>query len=777
MKNGLSPSHEKIIDKLAESYGIEPEYEDTWGRVHRISLGTKRSILKGLGADVDTETQATETWHARQTGLSSHITEPSIVTSLSCLPNDLSFQIPRNIQGDLAVPQTGDIKVSLEVTDEEGRAKRFAFSTEDLTFCETRRVGNRVYELWHLPFPQLHTLGYYRFDLSVQMEGRQWVQSVRVAICPEKAYIPSALEGEGRVAGIAINLYGVRSERNWGIGDLGDLKAILTWAAEDLHVSFVGLNPLHATFNRRPFNISPYLPLSRFYRNFIYLDVPAMEDYQSSSEAQDIVNTAETQRLLSELRGSETVEYEKVAALKIRVLRKVFQTFLRNHWKEEQHESDRRKALQSYIKKEGPLLENFATFCAIDSTQRSRDPDTWTWTQWPREYQRPDTKAVRQFQQKHWEEILFYKFVQWQLEKQLDEVQGHAGRLGMCIGLYHDLALGVDRFSADFWAYRDFFFSKLTMGAPPDAFSQHGQDWGLPPPDMEKLRETGYELFVKEIQKNCAFGGALRLDHVMRFFHLYCIPEGGPPDSGAYVSQPFEDLLRIVKLESVRNRVIIVGEDLGTVPGYIRDILAEENIFSYRLLYFEKDDKQNFILSEEYPELAVVTVTTHDLPTLAGFWTHRDIQFREGAGIFESREAVIMASEERETDKQKLLVLLQRARLLPEDFDGNAKAYPEVTGEIHNAVVGFLAMTPAKLFLLSQEDLFKETDQQNLPGTTQEYPNWSVKMRYTVEELRSDAKAKTYCDMFRTAISESDRDGRTAGGEICQRKEVKPTPF
>jgi 4-alpha-glucanotransferase len=740
-KSGLSkPSHEQIIDELAASYGIEPQYEDTWGRVHQTSSGTKQNILKGLGVDVDTEAQANEAWHAREIGQWSHMAEPSIVASLSSLPNELVFQIPCKIHGGLARPATEDLEVSLEVTDEHGKVERFAFTSDDLTFCKTRQVGESVYEHWSLPFPQLQTLGYYRFHLSVHMGGQQWSQTICVAICPDKAYIPPALQGDGRVAGIAISLYGVRSKRNWGIGDLGDLKEILAWAAEDLHASIVGLNPLHATFNRTPFNTSPYLPLSRFYCNFIYLDIPAMEDYQNSPEAQDIVNAAETQRLLSEFRVSETVGYEEVAALKQKVLREVFQTFLENHWNKGDRESEWQKELQDYIEREGLLLDNFATFCAIDSGIHSRYPEVWTWPQWPIEYQRPDTEAVRQFQQEHWQEILFYKFVQWQFEKQLTEVQDHARRLGMCIGLYHDLALAVDRFSADFWAYQDFFIAKLRMGAPPDAFSQHGQDWGLPPPNMEKLRETGYDLFSKEIQKNCAFAGALRIDHVMRFFHLYCIPEGELPSDGAYVSQPFEDLLGIVALESVRNQVVIVGEDLGTVPAYIRDLLAEANIFSYRLLYFEKDDQQNFILPQDYPELAVVTVTTHDLPTLGGFWTHRDIEVRERTGMFDNQEAVVNASHEREADKGKLLALLQDLSLFPGHSDRNARAYPEVTGEIHNAVVDFLAMTPAKLFILSQEDLFKEADQQNLPGTTVEYPNWSVKMRYTVEQLRSDPK-------------------------------------
>ncbi len=757
MESGLSkPSYEKIIDELAASYGIEPEYRDTWGRVHPTSIGTKKNILKAMGVNVDTEAQTYEALFARERDQWSHRTEPSIVACLSSLPNELVFQVPGKIQRTLASGPPHDLEVSLEVTDEHGRVQRFAFTPDDLTFCEARLVGYRVNEQWSLPFPELQSLGYYKFRLHVQVEGRNWSRTIHVAICPDKAYIPPALQGDGRIAGIAVSLYGVRSQKNWGIGDLGDLKEILTWAAEDLHAHIVGLNPLHATFNRSPFNTSPYLPISRFYGNFIYLDIPAMEDYKDSPEAQDLVNASETQRLLSEVRASETVQYEQVAGLKQRVLRQVFQTFLINHWNKEDSQSERQGELENYIKREGALLDYFATFCAIDSAMHSRYPEVWTWPQWPIEYQRPDTEAVRRFQQEHWEEVLLYKFIQWQFEKQLAGVQDHARRLGMCAGLYHDLPLAVDLFSADFWAYQDFFNAKLRMGAPPDAFSQHGQDWGLPLPNMERLRETGYDLFVKEIQKNCAFVGALRIDHVMRFFQLYCIPEGEPPSNGAYVSQPFEDLIRLVALESVRNRVLVVGEDLGTVPGYVRDILAEANIFSYRLLYFEKDDRQNFILPKDYPELSVVTITTHDLPTLAGFWTHRDIELREEIGIFKSEQAVRNASDEREADKRKLLALLQEQNLLPRHHDKNTPL--DVTGEIHHAVVSFLALTPGKLFILSQEDLFKETDQQNLPGTTVEYPNWSMKMKYTVEQLRRDPKARTFCDMFRAVIRKAGRN-------------------
>ena len=482
-----------------------------------------------------------------------------------------------------------------------------------------------------------------------------------------------------------------------------------------------------------------------------------MEDYQDSPQAQALVKAPETQQSLSGLRASEKVQYERVAALKEKVLTQVFQAFLKDHWNRTGSRTDRQKEFEEYIEREDVLLDNFATFCALDSCIRTRDPEAWTWSQWPREYQRPDTDAVRRFRQEHWKEVLFYKYVQWQLEKQLAQTQEYTKSRGMCVGLYHDLALAIDRFGADFWAYQDCFVPGARVGAPPDAFSQNGQDWGFPPPNTERLREDGYNLFIKELQKNCTAGGALRIDHVMRFFRLYCIPEGEPPTKGAYVLQSVDDLLRILALESVRNRVVIIGEDLGTVPTYIRERLSEAHVFSYRLLYFEKDDQQDFIRPQDYPELALVTVSTHDLPTLAGFWTHKDIKIRAEAGMFGNVHAATETAVERETDKEKLLRLSKDLGLLAEHCSEDPKAYPKVTSEIHNAVVGFLALTPAKLFVLSQEDLFKDTDQQNLPGTTSEYPNWSLKMKYRLEQLRTDPAARAFSKMFRTWIDKSER--------------------
>jgi 4-alpha-glucanotransferase len=481
-----------------------------------------------------------------------------------------------------------------------------------------------------------------------------------------------------------------------------------------------------------------------------------LEDYKVSKAAQERVGQRDFQTRLASLRAAERVEYEAVAAVKFQVLQVVFQDFLNRHRRSAGKTTSRWKQFQSYLEREGDLLDRFALFCALDRVMHEMDPKIWIWRDWPESYQHPDGDAVRRFRETHGEDLLFYKYIQWQLDEQLSAVQAYAVRRGMSLGLYHDLALAIDRFGADAWAYPDYFHPKLRVGAPPDAFAQHGQDWGFAPPNMEKIGEEGYAFFIQEIHKNCRHGGALRIDHVMRLFHLFCIPEEASPGEGAYLSQPHEDLVNLLCLESVRNQVVIIGEDLGTVPEYIRERLNAADILSYRLLYFEKDDRQNFIDPEDYPSLALVTMSTHDLPTLAGFWSCEDIQLREQLGMFENREAVIRTSEERMSDKQRLLQLARAHQMGGLDHV-EAHQCENLSGEIHNALVGLLATTPCKLFVLSQEDLFKERQQQNMPGTTNEYPNWSLKMKYSVEELRTDRQAVDYARMYRAWMERTER--------------------
>ncbi len=378
------------------------------------------------------------------------------------------------------------------------------------------------------------------------------------------------------------------------------------------------------------------------------------------------------------MREAELVEYERVYALKLRFLKLLFQAFLKE-WRDG---TPRAAELKKYIEREGDLLHRFAVHSALGQAIHKKCPDVWNWKGWPEQYQDPESAATREFARRHWRSVLFHKYMQWQLDLQLASAQQHAIERGLSIGLYHDLALATDRFGSDLWAHRDFFVSGCRVGAPPDGFSPKGQDWGFPPPNSDRHVEDGYHLFAESIRKNCRHGGALRIDHVMRFFRLYWIPDGMDATEGTYVRDRFEALLSILALESVRNQVIVIGEDLGTVPDEAREVLHRFGILSYRLLYFEHDHDGRFRPPQDYPRDALVSATTHDLPTLAGFWLGRDIDARREAGLLPDDAAYQSMRADRAREKQKLLDLLADLKLLPDWFPRDARASSRVSGRV-----------------------------------------------------------------------------------------------
>lgn len=547
---------------------------------------------------------------------------------------------------------------------------------------------------------------------------------------PERAYFPDWLHEGVRTAGVAISLYGLRSGRNWGVGDATDLGNFAEWAARATGASFIALNPLHAIPNRQPYNTSPYLPTSVFWRNPLYIDVDAVPEFDRGAKPDT-----------SELRDAEFVEYELVWKLKRFHLKRCFRRLLRSA-------GPRWQAFQEFVEREGELLDRFAVFCALDEWIHRRSPSIWLWTEWPPGFQHPESGEVRAFTVTYARRVLFHKYLQFLIDEQLANAHRRALEAGMKIGLYHDLALANDRFGADLWAYREFFAASCRVGAPPDDFAPNGQDWAFPPPNRERHLADNYRLFAATIRQNVRHGGALRIDHVMRFFRLFWIPEGREPADGAYVRDYPENLLRVLASESHRAKAIVIGEDLGTVAEEVRVRLWHAGVCSYRVFYFEHRRP------EEFPWQAAVSSTTHDLPTLAGFWIGRDIDARLKAGLVD-RAGYEAQQASRSLDKQRLLDEVRD--FLPEQFPRNAADVPELNGELHNAVIGFLASTNSALLVLNQEDLTKELDQQNLPASTTEYPNWRRKMRYSIEDLSSSPEVSDMCAMFRGWIERTGR--------------------
>jgi 4-alpha-glucanotransferase len=674
-------SDREALERAAAGWGVELEYTDTWGRTHSASDETLRATLAALGVLTLSQQDLSISALARDLDRWSRAFDPALVVF------EDSDAIPLRIPAAHA-----GASVKLEFRWENGEIEHHWFWLPELPELERVSIASHDFVAKRIPLPALR-LGYHHLRIYwMKAPEQEAFEDSRLIVCPRRAHMV-----EGRMAGVGLSLYGLRSARNWGCGDITDLRAAIDVLAP-AGAAFIALNPLHAIPNRQPYNTSPYLPHCSLYRNFLYLDVERVPGFlpQDKPPYQEI----------DPLRASDLVEYERVAAIKLQALRQAFGRF---------QASGQTLELDEFVQVEGVLLHDFAVFSVLDADIHRQNPDIWLWKDWPPQFHDPHSEAVQEFAEQHRDEVRFYKFLQWQVDRQLAEAQDHATSRGMKIGLYHDLALATDRFGADLWMNRPFFANGARVGAPPDELAPGGQDWGFPPPNREAHREDGYELFAQSIRKNARHGGALRIDHVMRFFRLFWIPDALTAAQGAYVRDFAEDLLGILALESVRGGFAVIGEDLGTVEWSVRQKLGEMGILGYRLLWFEKNPDGSFRMPDEYPSQSAVSTTTHDLPTLAGFTQGRDIEARRAAGLVDEPGYQHQWGSRRE-ELGRLEDALQRA-----GFPGDP--------------LGFILATPCALAVVNQEDLTGETEQQNLPASTWQHPNWRRKMRITVEEM------------------------------------------
>ncbi|HET9095022.1 MAG TPA: 4-alpha-glucanotransferase [Candidatus Baltobacteraceae bacterium] len=496
---------------------------------------------------------------------------------------------------------------------------------------------------------------------------------------PPHAYVPQALEDRARW-GIAAQLYSLRSAKNWGIGDFGDL-ASMTDVARDAGAACVAVNPLHALHLTNPRSASPYSPLSRLFLNALYVDVPAAAHMLGAGAAIELPE-------LRALREPDLVDYEGVAYAKLRALRRLYNGANR--------ESEAYERFRAFVARGGRRLHHLAVYQALMEFFKARNPDTYGWMQWPHEFGRPDSAAVQAHAAQHARHVEFYAFLQWLADEQLANAAHRAS--GMAIGLYRDLAVGVDAGSADAWMDREAFCLGIAVGAPPDPMNEQGQNWGLPPFNPRVLRRRAYAPFIELLRTNMRHAGALRIDHVMGLMRLFCIPAGMPSSQGTYLHYPFEEMTGVLALESVLNRCMIVGEDLGTVPDGFREKMAAARVFSCRVLYFEDDPQQ-------YPKDAVASTGTHDLPPLRRYW--------------------------------------EKNGTLPEDADDDAVL------QLVTQTYRRLGHSPALLVLAQLEDMLLQREQINTPGTFDEVPNWQHKIPVALENLPDDPRFQAVAGALR----------------------------
>jgi len=609
------------------------------------------------------------------------VTDPVALKSiLDALPEK---RVYRFVGGPVVVRALGHPRTELAAIGAPPLQWKLAANGKSIAQGETREPV--------IAWPAGLPLGYHRLTLT---DAEGVTEEVPMIVAPERAFGGDFDRGWL----LAVQLYSVRSNRNWGIGDFTDL-ADLVRLAKQLGADGVGLNPLHVLFDDHPADCSPYSPNSRLFLNPLYIDVAAIPEF-----APDLVPDAAA--TAARLREGDRVPYADMAALKWLGLRAAFNSFVTSA------SEARRREFDAFRAARGPLLSRFACFEVL------RHRFTAPWWEWPVEWQKPDDAtcaALRNGSDKR--DVEFVEFVQWTADSQLHAAKELASQLGMPVGLYLDVAVGVQSNGFDAWNEQMAISRHLAVGAPPDVLNTVGQDWGLAGFNAGGLEAQSFVPFADMLAASMRHAGAIRLDHVLGLKRLYLVPRGFKPDNGAYVQMPFEALLAAVACESAAHKCIVIGEDLGTVPEGFRETMQDFGIWSYLVMMFERDDAGHFRNVDHYRPNALVTLNTHDLSTYAGWRSFSDLKMKLSLGI-----------DPGESEQARWDALGRLDEILRQNGINANDLY---------SVLAFLSRTPSRLLAVSLEDLLGVIDQPNIPGAIDEHPNWRQRLPVTLDKIVS----------------------------------------
>ena len=713
------------LDRLADLVGIEPFFHDIWGNRYDVAREVKVALIAALGVAAGNEAEIAASRRALEEAPWRRLLPPVIV-----LGESDSVRVTVTI-ADTALAEP----LVWTLTTENGATTHGRVLPAELAVEVVAVIEGQTFRRCSLPLPVRPPLGYH----TLKVRHGAIEAEVSLIQAPDHCISPDEVVAGGRSWGLGVQLYGVRSAGNWGMGDFTDLAELGERAAE-WGAGMVGLNPLHALYAADPNHYSPYSPSHRGFLNVYYIDVVAVPDLAECPEARDLIGSPGFQRAMAQARASELVDYPAVAALKRPVLERLFASFQSRHLDNLEARtsgdatavSARAEAFRAFQAAGGEELAHFALFEALHEHFYGNDPQRWDWRNWPEGYRHPGSPEVAAFAAAYPDRVCFFQYLQWLADEQLGQAAARAQAAGLRFGFYRDLAVAINGGGAAAWANQAVMAPAARVGAPPDHFNLHGQDWGLAPLSPLGLREAGYRPLISVLRANMRHAGVLRIDHVMALQHLYWIPPGG--GIGAYMRYPFADLVRLVALESHRNRCVVVGEDLGTVPEGFRPAMQRANILSCRVFYFERGHDGAFLPPTAYPENALVTATTHDLATLRGFWQGVDLRWRVQLGLYPNRQMQDGEIGARDHDRWRLLDALDRAGVLPESLHPR-HGLPSFSDDLALAVYRFLAACRGRILMVQIEDVLLEAEQPNLPGTVAQHPNWRRRLTLSLDQI------------------------------------------
>ncbi|NNG04337.1 MAG: 4-alpha-glucanotransferase [Inquilinus sp.] len=691
------------LDRLAAAAGIAPDYHDAFGTRIEVPAAARRALLAAMGHPAGDAAQCAASLAALVERPWRRPIDPVAIVAAEAQPGAVTLTLP----ADAADPLPWTLAL------EDGTALSGEARPDGLAELDRRHIDGADLVRRALVLPAGLPEGYHRLRLN-----RDAQSACRIIVAPPSCWGPDDIAQGERVWGLACQLYSLRSQADWGIGTFGDL-AKLAERAGAAGADLLGLNPLHALYPADPGQCSPYAPASRDFLNVLYIDAAALIDTEDCGVARDLVASAGFQARLKAAREAEFVDYPAVAALVLPVLERCFAAFRRSQLA---HDTLRAADFRAFCAEQGEALRRFTQFMGLQEHFAAADPAQTDWRRWPAAYRDPAGAAVAEFAGLHAERIEFHAYLQWVADTQLAEAAESARSAGQRVGLYRDLAVGVGPASATAWGQGG-LLGGVAIGAPPDLLNRLGQDWGLAPYHPEALQTAAFAPLIASLRANMRHAGALRIDHAMGLARQYWIPAGRPATAGAYVAYPLDAILRIVALESRRERCLVIGEDLGTVPEGFRERLESAGILSYRVLQFERAGDDLFARPATYPEAALVTASTHDLATLAGFWRGRDLDWRRRLSLYPDDAVRDADSAGRIADRRRLIDALVDAGLWPAEppTDPQTLAFGP---ELAVAIERFLARTPSRLLVVPLEDALGMAEQMNLPGTVDEHPNW-----------------------------------------------------
>jgi 4-alpha-glucanotransferase len=644
-----------------------------------------------MGASVASPEDAPQALRERQQQLWLRAVEP-VTVAWDGNVESLPVKLPRN-----AANSASNCLLTLESGEEKG----WKCSMADLPPSGSASIEGIEYLVKSLPFPESLPPGYHRFTLEIP--GSVPAETLLVS-APERAYSPLD-DGSNPNWGVFLPLYALHRRKSASpCGDFSDLADLAKWVGT-LGGSIIATLPILAAFLDEPFEPSPYAPASRLLWNEFYIDPLRVPELDGCLDARAILDSLSFSRDMKHLQQSARVDYRQGMALKRKVLEKLSQCCY-------DHLPNRLLALTEFLRKH-PLVEDYASFRAAMEKQGV------PWSSWSQRLRHGDLRE----EDYNKEAKLYHCYVQWLAHEQVREMSKHNG--GQEAGLYLDLPLGVHPDGYDVWRRPDLFARGFAVGAPPDSFFTRGQNWGFPPLHPEHLRLSGYDYFRDYLQHHMKAAGLLRIDHVMGLHRLFWVPQGMEASKGAYVRYPDEEFYATLSLESHRHKAAIVGEDLGTVPPYVRPAMRRHGIYGMYVTYFEMSDNQLRAL-QPVPSNALASINTHDMPPFAAFWQNLDIGYRRELG-HQSDEGAQLELAAREKAKKALLSFLQSHKLLKPGQDD-----PQA---VLKAILSWLGQSRAPMVLINLEDLWLETKPQNIPGTGPEQPNWQHKARYSLEEF------------------------------------------